>query len=280
MIYFQVGKSMPDRFSALFMMFFLVMTSCWFLNHFFMFKTSYVTHKTRHLLITKTTGNETLEMPIQIRPNTSKLLPQNHSWTRTDLGRILQDKGARTGVELGVQSGFFSNDLLTQWTSCASLFLVDSWQQLSNYADSANVDAKEQLERMFFARNLLAKFKEQTSLYFFPMFTSEAANFVPSELDFVYVDARHDYCGVAEDIAIWWPKLRAGGLMGGHDYLTNREVQDLTPNQDWSLCSNGSVIPGAVKQAVLEFVEHEGLEISISSDQWPSWLVQKPTGPN
>lgn len=29
----------------------------------------------------------------------------------------------------------------------------------------------------------------------------------PSLSDFVYVDARHDYCGAYEDIALYWPKV-------------------------------------------------------------------------
>jgi hypothetical protein len=29
------------------------------------------------------------------------------------------------------------------------------------------------------------------------------------------VDARHDYCGAKEDIELYWPKLREGGIMAG-----------------------------------------------------------------
>jgi len=43
----------------------------------------------------------------------------------------------------------------------------------------------------------------------------------PSDsLDFIYVDARHDYCGVKEDLINWWPKLKKHGIMCGHDYMT------------------------------------------------------------
>ena len=31
--------------------------------------------------------------------------------------------------------------------------------------------------------------------------------------------ARHDYCGVKEDLETYWPKLRRGGILAGHDYL-------------------------------------------------------------
>jgi hypothetical protein len=38
------------------------------------------------------------------------------------------------------------------------------------------------------------------------------------ELDFVYLDACHDYTAVKADIAAWLPKIAAGGWLGGHDY--------------------------------------------------------------
>jgi hypothetical protein len=30
---------------------------------------------------------------------------------------------------------------------------------------------------------------------------------------------RHDYCGVKEDLENYWPKLKRGGIIAGHDYL-------------------------------------------------------------
>jgi hypothetical protein len=39
-------------------------------------------------------------------------------------------------------------------------------------------------------------------------FTSVAAKLIFETLDFVYVDARHDYCGALEDISLYWPKVR------------------------------------------------------------------------
>ena len=42
---------------------------------------------------------------------------------------------------------------------------------------------------------------------------------MPRSVDFVYIDARHDYKGAMEDIKAWWPKLKKGGLLSGHDFL-------------------------------------------------------------
>jgi Methyltransferase domain len=51
------------------------------------------------------------------------------------------------------------------------------------------------------------------------MQSAEASRLVPdATLDFVYIDAVHTFRHVCRDIDLWLPKVRAGGLIGGHDY--------------------------------------------------------------
>ena len=51
-------------------------------------------------------------------------------------------------------------------------------------------------------------------------FSLEASRLVPDgSLDFVYIDGRHDFAGVTEDLTAWWPKICPGGLLGGHDWI-------------------------------------------------------------
>jgi glycosyltransferase involved in cell wall biosynthesis len=35
-----------------------------------------------------------------------------------------------------------------------------------------------------------------------------------------YIDADHRYESVVSDIQAWWPKVRPGGILSGHDYIT------------------------------------------------------------
>jgi len=37
-------------------------------------------------------------------------------------------------------------------------------------------------------------------------------------LDFVFIDAAHDYKSVKKDILAWLPKIKEGGYIAGHDY--------------------------------------------------------------
>jgi hypothetical protein len=49
--------------------------------------------------------------------------------------------------------------------------------------------------------------------------TDEAVNdFAENSLDFVYVDADHSYTACLADMKNYWPKVKAGGVLAGHDF--------------------------------------------------------------
>lgn len=45
-----------------------------------------------------------------------------------------------------------------------------------------------------------------------------AARIADSSVDWVFIDALHDYASVRDDIRAWAPKVKPGGLISGHDY--------------------------------------------------------------
>jgi hypothetical protein len=42
--------------------------------------------------------------------------------------------------------------------------------------------------------------------------------YADNSLDFVFIDAAHDYDNVTADVKAWLPKVREGGILAGHDY--------------------------------------------------------------
>lgn len=45
-------------------------------------------------------------------------------------------------------------------------------------------------------------------------------------LDFVFIDGSHEYEDVKEDIYHWYPKIKKGGIIAGHDYTTYAGVKE------------------------------------------------------
>jgi predicted O-methyltransferase YrrM len=45
-----------------------------------------------------------------------------------------------------------------------------------------------------------------------------AAQIEDGSIDWVFIDALHDYRSVRDDIRAWAPKVKTGGLISGHDY--------------------------------------------------------------
>ncbi|HEC66979.1 MAG TPA: class I SAM-dependent methyltransferase [bacterium] len=50
------------------------------------------------------------------------------------------------------------------------------------------------------------------------MLSTDAARIFPDEyFDLVFIDADHSYHAVRDDIIAWYPKVKTGGILAGHD---------------------------------------------------------------
>eukprot|EP00798_Chlamydomonas_sp_ICE-L_P022892 gene22892-30068_t len=181
-----------------------------------------------------------LSQPVPYEFYTEEMSQQPQTDDFLELGNMLERMGMQTGVELGVKKGNSAKRLFVNWPSCSKLYLVDLWDYQENYSDAANVDDKNHLLNLEYAKQQLEPYKSKT--VFIKNSTVDAAQLIPDNLDFVFVDARHDYCAVMEDMDTYWPKLRPGGIMAG----------------------NGTSHPGAVKGAVHDFAMKHGLFVSVT----------------
>lgn len=117
---------------------------------------------------------------------------------RDDLGKLFQEfyqKG--TGAEIGVRKGKFSHQILQNWKG--KLLCIDIWDNDQDHKDATD---------LLSANAVLIK-----------GYSKDVSISVDNEsLDFVYIDADHHYGSVTEDINAWFPKVRTGGIVSGHDY--------------------------------------------------------------
>ena len=170
--------------------------------------------------------------------------------TRDDFSKFFTFLGFKTGVEVGVLRGEFSAQLLKDWNG--TLYLVDAWKHLDDYRDASNGDditheANYQFVKQRFARN--------PNVVIFRSLSAEAANsFQTGSLDWVYLDANHSYEAVKVDLEAWYPKVRIGGIIAGHDYID-------APNH---IAGNFGV-----KSAVREFFAGGNIH------EYPDWWVIK-----
>lgn len=126
----------------------------------------------------------------------------------------------KDGAEVGVWMGSLSRRLLQ--IGVQSLVLVDAWRVVlelteegpriwgPGYSD-ADVEYAFQAVWTWAQTEPRVKVMRMDSL--------RAARYVQRQsLDFVILDARHDYAAVRDDIEAWWPKVKKGGYLVGDDY--------------------------------------------------------------
>jgi len=126
------------------------------------------------------------------------------------------------GAEIGVADGITSLYLL-QNNPTIEMVCVDPYTMYQRlYADGINAQHAHKTQEGFDAQyqavaQKLAPFGSRAKLI---RETSESAShyFMDHQLDFVFIDGNHLYDAVKADIVRWWPKIKNGGILFGHDY--------------------------------------------------------------
>lgn len=121
---------------------------------------------------------------------------------RGDVAKLFNLMGLTKGAEIGVAGGIHSEILCQEIKNC-ELLCVDTWD--TSWSKKLERPAHKRLEPYN------ATLVKRSSM--------EAARDVLDEsLDFVYIDAAHDFDNVMMDLIVWSGKVRSGGIVSGHDY--------------------------------------------------------------
>eukprot|EP01083_Nonionella_stella_P090643 253219_1 len=199
--------------------------------------------------------------------------------TRNELPTILEISGYKIGVEIGVQNGKYAKHVLSHWKHCEKYVLVDVWGPLQNYTDGSNVGQAAQDHTMRTAMQNTAQWKDKREVCR-GLSTLCVKTYPDTYFDFIYVDARHDYKGVLVDLADWWPKLKYGGIMAGHDYLTMDDVvrgtgHDYDLNFDGTRDETGRITKGAVDDFFSMPEHRRQITVAYRESMWNTWAVRK-----
>lgn len=118
-------------------------------------------------------------------------------------------------MEIGVQEGSHARDMI-QYLEPEKIVLVDRWETYhrqgttESYVESAMKVAMERAR----GGNTESIFLKGDSKDILPRLEEDS-------FDFIYIDADHSPMGCAMDIINSVPLVKIGGIVGGHDYLSN-----------------------------------------------------------
>lgn len=168
-------------------------------------------------------------------------------------------------AEIGVQAGVYSESL-SNVLQPDELCLIDCWKVLEDQEDPVrNYWAQQYTDQQAQDRCyaiVKEKFANNSNVKVIKEFSKEASQLFPDEyFDLVYIDANHTYQSVSADLELWFPKVKKGGILAGHDYFNDA--------QDMPWTHFFGIVP-----AVNEFVKKHNLSIDyITVESIPSYAI-------
>lgn len=161
-------------------------------------------------------------------------------------------------LEIGTWKGKSAAYMATEIANSGKnikFYCVDTWEGSAEHLDPKNCYYEPLLKTKDGLYAHFLKNIEHLKNYIIPIRKSSieaTENFKNNSLDFIYIDASHDYENVKKDLNAWFPKLKKGGTLAGHDYPTY----------------------SGVRKAVDEFVKEKNLKFSIYKQDRESWIIE------
>ncbi len=169
---------------------------------------------------------------------------------------IHRDKKDLIGAEIGVAGGEHSLSLL-KTLDIKKLYCIDPYVIYSDYeegkahfgVDQASIEETEKR-----AHKLLAERSEKIT--WIRKLSNDAVSDIKEELDFCYIDGNHAKNFVIEDIKNYFPLVKSGGVLGGHDFYNGFQN------------SHDGVVA-----AVIEFAVANNIPLKLELPDW--WIIKE-----
>jgi predicted O-methyltransferase YrrM len=124
-------------------------------------------------------------------------------------------KDNATFIECGAWMGKSSSylcDNISYKKPNTTIYIVDSWSGTSS--DNTGEIAKTKDLYNIFSENMIGRkfttIKADSK--------SASVNFLDKSIDCIFIDMGHSYEEVSKDLEYWYPKVKIGGYIAGHDW--------------------------------------------------------------
>jgi hypothetical protein len=181
---------------------------------------------------------------------------------RREFARFLNRTG-RTGiaVEVGTYRASFASNFIANWDG-ELLHCIDPWEEGYDDEDPASDSDMESAYRL--ARERLQMHRKRVKIHRMKSLNAVQL-FEDKSVDFVYIDACHQYESVKTDIRCWFPKVVAGGIIAGHDFICPGEI-----NGGWGQY---------IQPAVMNLARDHGLPVHLVTETdnspWSFYLIKR-----
>ena len=154
---------------------------------------------------------------------------------RNDLAKLFGKAEFKLGAEIGVRRGNYSKKLL-QGMGDGRLILVDPWSEFHGHTGES-ADMKRANAHYNMTMRRLEPWKDK--LIIKKMTSIDALSEIEDEsLDFIYIDALHDFDNFVVDLIGWSKKVRPNGIVSGHDYHTGFNFGVIEAVNAYTRCHN------------------------------------------
>lgn len=167
-------------------------------------------------------------------------------------------------AEIGVARGHFSAKL-SAVCKPSLLVLVDPWceqDQTIYYGDSNNAPQTDQEKRYRTVSRQFQSTAPGKECRVVRKFSADAVKeFADGFFDWVFIDGNHSHEACLEDLQLWAPKVKADGLICGHDFAVHASARQAKYG---------------VVSAVQEYVAQSGnLLAALTIEQFPTFVIAK-----
>ena len=133
-----------------------------------------------------------------------------------DLSKLFAELGFTNGVEVGTDQGLFA-EVLCKDNPNLHLTCVDPWSAGAYEPGASGVNEQQKYFEERYQETVQRLKPYNVSII--RKTSVEALKDIPDHsLDFVYIDANHDFLNFITDLQGWMKKVRPGGIISGHDY--------------------------------------------------------------